>query len=373
MNDRMANGLAGNERSPAAELSRNASLVSVVIPAYNAEATIGDTLRSVRSQTYRNLEILVVDDGSADGTRAIVEAHGSVDDRIRLITQENRGVAAARNVGWQAARAELIAFVDADDLWAPTKIEKQVNVMTAGGSRMGLVYTWFSVIDERNTIRYKVKGRTIAGDVLREAVLGNFVGHASSPLIRREALLAAGGFDSALRNAGAHGCEDLQLYQRVAARFRYGLVAEHLTGYRVARFRMSSDRPRMLRSFELVAEEIRRSHPELSAEVNAGVRAYVLFLVGEAAAALDVRQVWRLLKVWLPDHPMDGLLIPAAVIWSKLLWRIQWVGRALRGTNPTGRDQYFPTGDIDRAGDPLKTTDIAGRLTRARDAGSDHH
>ena len=349
--------LRGTEGSTATKSLREAQLVSVVIPAYNAEATISDTLRSVRSQTHRNLEILVVDDGSVDDTRAIVEAHLAVDGRVQLIAQENRGVAAARNAGWQAARSELIAFVDADDLWAPTKIEKQLDVMLAGGPRMGLVYTWFSVIDESGQIRYKVKGRAIEGDVLIHAALGNFVGHASSPLIRREALIRARGFDSCLRDAGAHGCEDLQLYQRVAAWFQYGLVPEHLTGYRMARFRMSSDRPRMLRSFQLVAEETRRAHPELSAKVDDGVRAYVLFLVGEAAAAVDVRQVWRLLRDWVPHHPLDGVLIPLAVLWSKMLWRFQSLGRAIRGVNPKGMDRYFATGAADM---PREKTEIDG-------------
>ncbi|GAC1659416.1 MAG: hypothetical protein NVS9B15_21940 [Acidobacteriaceae bacterium] len=348
---------AGRYEPSTALSSPGAELISVVIPAYNAEATIGETLRSVRSQTHRSLEILVVDDGSEDNTRAIVEAHRALDERIGLISQENRGVAAARNVGWEAARSELIAFVDADDLWAPTKLEKQLAVMTAGGPEMGLVYTWFSVIDEHGQIRYEVKGRTVEGDVLGEAALGNFIGHASSPLIRREALIQAGGFDSCLRDAGAHGCEDLQLYQRIAVRFRYGLVRDHLTGYRVARVRMSSDRPRMLRSFRLVAEEIRRAHPELSSNVNAGIRSYVLFLVGEAAAALDAGQVWRLLRAWVPDHPIDGVLIPLAVLWSKVIWRIEWLGRAIRGANPRGKDRWFAIGETDM---PRKGVGVGG-------------
>src|SRR6476660_90490 len=97
-------------------------LVSVVVPAYNAEKTILETICSVRAQTYRNLDIVVVDDGSVDGTPGIVERHARTDSRVRLIRQANLGVAAARNRGIAEARADYIAPIDADDLWESTKI-----------------------------------------------------------------------------------------------------------------------------------------------------------------------------------------------------------------------------------------------------------
>src|SRR4051812_29793927 len=128
------NGIAYERQvSPERCAPAPSQLVSAVIPAFNAERTINDTLRSVRSQTHRNLEIIVVDDGSTDRTRSIVEEHASRDSRVTLISQVNAGVAAARNVGWQSSHSEWIAFLDADDLWAPTKIEKQLEVMIAGG------------------------------------------------------------------------------------------------------------------------------------------------------------------------------------------------------------------------------------------------
>lgn len=141
-------------------------LVSVVIPAYNAESTIDDTLRSVRGQTHRELEIIVVDDGSTDRTTSVVKAHAAADGRVTLIAQENAGVAAARNAGWQSARSAFIAFVDADDLWAPSKIERQLEVILRGGLRVGLVYTWWALIDEHNCIRRKVGGATLPATYL---------------------------------------------------------------------------------------------------------------------------------------------------------------------------------------------------------------
>jgi glycosyltransferase involved in cell wall biosynthesis len=98
-------------------------LVSCVVPVFNGERFLGETLRSVLDQTYRPIEVLVVDDGSTDGTAAVIAAHG---DRVTAIRQANRGEAAARNAGWRAARGDLVAFLDADDLWEPEKTARQV-------------------------------------------------------------------------------------------------------------------------------------------------------------------------------------------------------------------------------------------------------
>src|SRR4051794_36334456 len=101
-------------------------LVSVVIPAWNVEATLGDTLESVARQTYPNIEIIIVDDGSTDATADIAEEYCRRAGNAKLVKQRNRGPAAARNRGIAEARAEWIALLDADDLWHPTKLQKQV-------------------------------------------------------------------------------------------------------------------------------------------------------------------------------------------------------------------------------------------------------
>src|SRR3954447_3775690 len=103
--------------------------VSVVMPAYNAEATIGQTISSALAQTFRNFELIVVNDGSRDRTANIVQELSANDPRITLVTQKNRGVAAARNYGISLARTELIATLDADDIWHGTYLEKQMATM----------------------------------------------------------------------------------------------------------------------------------------------------------------------------------------------------------------------------------------------------
>jgi glycosyltransferase involved in cell wall biosynthesis len=290
----------------------NQNLVSVVIPAYNAQDTLDATLHSARAQSHRQLEIIVVDDGSSDGTPALAAHHAAADPRVRVITQRNAGVAAARNTGWQAARADVIAFLDADDLWAPTKIERQLQALQAAGPRVGLVYCWYHGIDAHGLIVDVQNGPAWHGDVLHHLLHGNFIGNGSAALIRRQALVEAGGFDAALRAQGAQGCEDYLLYCRVARAHAFALVADHLVGYRSTPGNMSSDRPRMLRSWLLVADELQARHGtdrQHTAAVLSGVRGYAGWLIGDALAHGAYRQVPQLLLTLAKRHPVMALRV----------------------------------------------------------------
>src|SRR5687767_7087291 len=98
-------------------------LVSAIVPAFNAQAHIGEAVESILAQTYQSVECLVIDDGSTDGTSSVVDGFGS---HVRLIQQINAGVAAARNRGVREAKGRFVAFLDADDVWLPDKLARQV-------------------------------------------------------------------------------------------------------------------------------------------------------------------------------------------------------------------------------------------------------
>lgn len=278
-------------------------LVSVVIPAYNAAATLDETLRSVRSQTHRALEIIVVDDGSTDRTRMVAERHAAVDHRVQVISQANAGVAAARNTGWNRARSELIAFIDADDLWAPTKIERQVQALLAGNERIGLVYCWSVRINSQSRIIRVQNQATWEGDVLDRIVSSNFIGNGSAALVRREALIHAGGFDRRLRDAGAEGCEDLLVYYRIAERYHFAVVPEPLVGYRHLPNSMSSNRTSMLRSWLMIFNEMISQHPEHSHALKSGFSAYRRWIVKDVLSNTGLRELWSLLLSLLRSNP----------------------------------------------------------------------
>jgi glycosyltransferase involved in cell wall biosynthesis len=243
-------------------------LVSVIVPAYNAAATLSETLASALAQSYKNLEVIVVDDGSADATAEIAAFFAERDSRVRLLRQSNAGVAAARNLAIVQAHGNYVAPLDADDLWHPEKIASQIATLRRGGPRVGVVYCWRRLIDVAGRVITEVRRPyPHEGNVLAAVLLGNIPGNGSVPLIRRACLLEIGGFDTSLRDQGAQGCEDLRLYLQLAERCDFALVPRFLVGYRATPRNMSSDPRRISRSEAIVLKEARRRHPELPARL----------------------------------------------------------------------------------------------------------
>ena len=200
--------------------------VTVVIPAYNATRYIAETIDTVLAQTYRNFEVVVVDDGSTDGTIKLITELGQRDSRIKLVSQANRGVSAARNTGIERAKGEYIAILDADDLWEPTKLEKQVNSLDTH-PRAGLCYTWTAMADTEG----KATGRIIAshaeGDVWLPLTEMNIVCCGSNPMIRRVCFDGVGLFDEELLFS-----EDWDMWWRIATKYHFCVVKEPLIRYR---------------------------------------------------------------------------------------------------------------------------------------------
>jgi len=252
----------------AADRKTTTPLVSVVIPTYNAEAHLSATLVSVINQTYGHLEILVVDDGSSDRSAEIVRDFMARDPRVSLLQQPNAGVAQARNYGIRMAGGSLIAPLDADDLWGPTKIERQVARFLEADDRLALVYTWSHNVDEDGRVmRLKGSRAEWEGDVFHQLIETNLVGNGSNPLMRRDRVLDAGGYDPKLRAQGAEGCEDWKLYLRLAERYEFAVVRECLVGYRQTPGTMSRNLWAMKRSYDLLSDDLRRRHPELPERV----------------------------------------------------------------------------------------------------------
>lgn len=227
-------------------------LVSVIIPAYNASGFLPATLRSVLSQDYPNFEVWVVDDGSTDGTAAIVERFAARDERVNLLRQQNAGVAAARNFGIRAARGEFVAPLDADDLWEVRALSLWVDRFLACSGRVGVVYGWSLDVDEDDRLTGGFHAARIRGQVLGTLLVHNFLGNASATMIRRSALLEIGGYDATLRDRRAQGCEDWDLYLKLAQTWEFEGVSEFLVRYRKPIASMSQDDQQMARSHELV-------------------------------------------------------------------------------------------------------------------------
>jgi glycosyltransferase involved in cell wall biosynthesis len=209
-------------------------------------------IASVLVQTCQDFEIIVVDDGSTDGSAAAVEA---IDNRrIRLIRHKrNRGGSAARNTGIHAGSAPFVAFLDSDDEWLPTKLERQLEVFERSSDRLGLVYTGADRIFSDGSVSSYIPCRRV--DLSRALLLWNPVGETSLGMVRRTALDAIGGFDESLPAS-----QDWDLWLRLCERFEADVVPEALV--RVAQHfdtgRISVNVPATISGRELYGQKHRQ-------------------------------------------------------------------------------------------------------------------
>ncbi|HTH17183.1 MAG TPA: glycosyltransferase family 2 protein [Magnetospirillum sp.] len=207
--------------------------VSVVMPAYNVAATVGRALASIAAQTLRPREVLVVDDGSSDGTaEAVAAMAGRMNGvRLRLFRQPNQGAGAARNRALAAAEGEWIAFLDSDDEWLPAKLERSIEV-TEGADLVMTSHNLFGIDPQGGEHFIDSQARYLANpdDPYRTLFLRGFIS-SSTVLVRRAAVLEAGGFDPELRSA-----QDYELWLAILAKAgrRFLTFADPLLRYTLA-------------------------------------------------------------------------------------------------------------------------------------------
>jgi glycosyltransferase involved in cell wall biosynthesis len=226
--------------------------VTVVITTYNSLKYLPETLDSVLQQTFTDFEVLLVDDGSTDST--VQWASGIVDPRVRLITQENQGVSVARNTGITNACGEYIAFLDGDDIWEPTKLEKQVSYLQANQD-VSLVHTWLALINEEGNFIGRFLNSHAEGNIWEHIIQKNTV-VCSSVMVRRCCFEKVGGFDSHLRVA-----EDWDMWIRIAKCYRFGLLKEPLIRYRQLSNSKSKKYPSRLQDFQRIIEKAFQTAP----------------------------------------------------------------------------------------------------------------
>jgi glycosyltransferase involved in cell wall biosynthesis len=290
---------------------RNA-LVSIIVPAFNAAADIRQALNSVLAQTYQEIEVIVVDDGSSDGTSAIVEEFARRDDRFQLVRQNNEGVGAARNAGIRQARGKYIAPLDADDFWFPEKLEKQVAYMEQWGDETGLVYCWSTLTDKGGELAEGGSTYTYEGRLRHVLVLINVLGNASVPLFRAAALEKVGLYLTRTEQGGAQGCEDWDLALRVAEVSSVRVVPEYLVVYRQNGSSMSVNAKGMAASYTVVMSRARQRNCDLpSASFRWSAGYFYLYLADKCHACGRYSECLSLLREAVRANPV--LLLKAGI------------------------------------------------------------
>jgi glycosyltransferase involved in cell wall biosynthesis len=249
------------------------SLVSVVIPAYNCAEYIGATLESVLAQSHRPIEVIVVDDGSTDGTDAVVRGFREA----VYIRQPNGGPAMARNVGIRRATGPYVAFQDADDLWTPEKLSRQLAIMESD-PQIGLVFgdmkNFSGVEDHEPTMFEKYRlGEPFFGHAylvlgaVEKLVRMNFM--PTGTVIARKAVLSSVGlFDESLRRA-----EDWDLWLRIALRYRIGYTSQVVMLRRLHHFNVSKESEAMSIAALQVLEKLKINDSDALSRVSANVGA----------------------------------------------------------------------------------------------------
>ena len=204
------------------EAAKSNPTVSVVIPTYNRSSTLYYALNSVLNQTFQDFEIFVVDDASTDVTTQLVESFN--DPRIHYIRfNENRKAGAARNAGMESAKGKYVAFLDSDDAWLPSKLEKQVALMDNLGDDWGCSYTGAYVNKKGGITRQRVYKPKLKGDLLKALLMGRFVIWTPTFMFRRSCLEEVGLMDVTLVRS-----QDVDFYIRLLARYKIAPVTEPL-------------------------------------------------------------------------------------------------------------------------------------------------
>lgn len=208
--------------------------VSVIIPTYNSARYLTQAVDSVLAQTFRSIEVVVVDDGSTDDTGLVLQRYGAT---VKYIRQQNTGVSGARNTGIKNSTGRYVAFLDADDVWHPEKLERQMAALRMAPDCRAS-YCAFTVTDP-SLVPLEITRARRNGPLLHELIMsGNVVGTPSTVVCERSLLEETGAFDSALSQ-----CADWELWVRLSARSNFIYLDEPLVSYRLHGSNMSISAP----------------------------------------------------------------------------------------------------------------------------------
>jgi glycosyltransferase involved in cell wall biosynthesis len=293
-----------------ARMSDSLPLVSVVIPLYNAANTVSESITSVLTQTYSNLEIIVVDDGSTDNGMAIVKQIW--DPRLRVISQRNRGLAGARNSGIRCSHGTIVAFLDSDDFWSPDKIELHIQHLN-NNPQVGISFSCSAFIDDKSQPLGIYQFSPLQQVTPERILCRNPIGNGSCAVVRRAALDAIrveanlyGSSESFWFDEGLRQSEDIECWLRIALQTNWRIegIYDVLTFYRVNSGGLSSDINQQFSYWQKVIIKTASYAPELIAAYGMKALGYQLrYLARWALHKRDIRTGMWLLRRAIYTYP----------------------------------------------------------------------
>jgi glycosyltransferase involved in cell wall biosynthesis len=226
--------------------------ISVVIPAYNSEKTIRETIESVLNQSFTNFELIIINDGSQDSTLNVISK--IKDPRIKVFSYANAGGNVSRNRGLHHAVGEFVSFLDADDVWTPDKLESQLKALQANVTAK-VAYSWTDYINANGKFALSGKRINLNGNIYESLLLSNFLENGSNPLICRKALITLGGFDESLTAA-----QDWDMWLRLASKYDFICVPSVQILYRITANSVSCN---LVRQEKACLQVLERSYKEI--------------------------------------------------------------------------------------------------------------
>jgi glycosyltransferase involved in cell wall biosynthesis len=228
------------------------SLISVIIPVFNGEQTIKEAIESVLNQTFSDLELIVIDDGSSDSTLNILSRVRDL--RLKVFSYANAGVCVSRNRGFSHASGEFISFLDADDLWTLDKLEAQLEALNAN-PEAAVAYSWVDYMDPTGKFFRDGSHINANGNIYEEILVKNILENGSNPLIRRQALVKVGGFNQRTPLVG-----DWDMWLRLSVHYHFVAVPRPQVLYRMSSNSASTNVLRMeAEALQLIKEAFKQA------------------------------------------------------------------------------------------------------------------
>ncbi|MCC0179229.1 glycosyltransferase family 2 protein [Waterburya agarophytonicola K14] len=296
-------------------------LVSVIIPVYNVENYIAQTINSVLSQTYTNFEVLIIDDESPDRSIEICQQFN--DPRIKIIHQQNRGLAGARNTGIRHAQGDYLAFLDSDDLWLPEKLARHVQHLDSA-PQVGVSFSRSQFIDGESQPLGIYQMPKLQDITPSHLLCRNPIGNGSAPVIRKEVFSAIcfqdnlyGQIENFYFDENFRQSEDIECWLRIASETSWLIegIGDALTLYRVNGEGLSANVLKQYDSWSQMIEKHRDRSPELLAQYENPARAFQLrYLARRAVRLKDSKMAVRLTHQALATHWQIILSEPSRTI-----------------------------------------------------------